>query len=115
MNKTAIGKSREAEAAGYLRKQGYEILAQNYRCRIGELDIIAREGAYLVFVEVKYRADARYGYPQEAVDARKMARLRRTARYYLTERYRSGEAAPLCRFDVVAILGNELTLIRNAF
>lgn len=115
MNKSRIGKLREAEAARYLRAQGYVLLEQNYRCRLGEIDIVAREGAYVVFIEVKYRADARYGYPQESVDKRKIARLHRAAQYYLLERYKNGKETPPCRFDVVAILGDEITLIRNAF
>ena len=97
----------------YLRTQGYEILTYNFRCRSGEIDIIARDGEYLVFVEVKYRRDASRGNPLEAVDRKKQRIISKVASYYcLTHGY--GEAMP-CRFDVVAMLGEQITLIKNAF
>lgn len=79
----------------------------------GEIDIIARDRDYLVFIEVKYRRDEHEGDPAEAVDARKQARILRTARYYMT-RYHISEDTP-CRFDVVAVLGSNVRLIRDAF
>ena len=75
--------------------------------------IIARDRDYLVFIEVKYRRDEHEGDPAEAVDARKQARILRTARYYMT-RYHISEDTP-CRFDVVAVLGSNVRLIRDAF
>ena len=107
------GARYEEAAADFLRQQGYEILEKNYRDRYGEVDIVAREGRYLVFVEVKYRKDASCGYPEEAVSARKQQRIRHTASWYL---YRHGcsEETP-CRFDVVSILGEDVFLIRDAF
>ena len=83
--------------------------------RQGEIDIIARDGRYLVFVEVKYRRDGQTGDPLEAVDRAKQRRISRTAQYYcLTHGY--GETTP-CRFDVAAVLGTdgEVRLVRNAF
>ena len=112
-NNRAIGSKFEKEAGAYLKKHGYEILEYNYRCRAGEIDIIARDRAYLVFIEVKYRRDEHEGDPAEAVDARKQARILRTARYYMT-RYHISEDTP-CRFDVVAVLGSNVRLIRDAF
>ena len=78
----------------------------------GEIDLIAKDGAYYVFCEVKYRADERKGSPLEAVDARKQQKIFRTAMYYLTEQQL--EDVP-CRFDVVGIEGTKITLIKNAF
>ena len=75
--------------------------------------IIARDRDYLVFIEVKYRRDEHEGDPAEAVDARKQVRILRTARYYMT-RYHISEDTP-CRFDVVAVLGSNVRLIRDAF
>ncbi len=112
-NKRETGSYYEEKAAAFLQKKGYEILEKNYRNRSGEIDLIARDGGYLVFVEVKYRSDLRNGWPEEAVDARKQMKIRQTARYYL---YSHGytEETP-CRFDVAAILGEEIRLIKNAF
>ena len=65
--------------AEYLKTQGYEILEKNYRCRIGEIDLIAKEGETLVFVEVKYRRDDKMGNPKEAVDRKKQKKISMTA------------------------------------
>lgn len=112
-NKRETGSLYEDMAAQYLRRQGYEILERNFRDRRGEIDIVAREGRYLVFVEVKYRRDAGSGYPEEAVFRRKQQRIRRTASIYL---YRRGYAEDIpCRFDVVSIAGEEIRLLRDAF
>ena len=113
MNKRQIGTDYERLAGEYIKEQGYEILEYNFRCRMGEIDIIARDCEYLVFVEVKYRSSSRTGSPLEAVDARKQRIISKVASYYcLTHGY--GEGQP-CRFDVVAIKGEEYTLIKNAF
>lgn len=113
MNRRAVGKEKEEQAADYLRAHGYEILSANYCSRRGEADLIAREGGYLVFVEVKYRKDAGFGYPGEAVDLRKQKALVYTARRYL---FCCGlpEDTPV-RFDVVAILGSYIFLYQNSF
>ncbi len=113
MNKHEIGCRYEERAARYLEEQGYQIAERNYRCRLGEIDLIARDGAYLVFVEVKYRADERSGYGLESVDGKKQRRIIRAASWYLYERHiRDGQP---CRFDVVSFLGEEITLLRDAF
>ena len=112
-NRRAIGAEYENLACEYLIQHGYQILHRNFRCRQGEIDMIARDKGYLVFIEVKYRRNEREGDPAEAVDARKQARILRTARYYMT-RYCISEDTP-CRFDVVAVLGNSVRLIRDAF
>lgn len=113
MNKRAVGTAYEKLAGAYLEQQGYEILEYNFRCHMGEIDIVAKDGEYLVFIEVKYRSDSRKGNPLEAVDIRKQRIISKVASYYcLTHGYR--ENTP-CRFDVVAIDGVEYMLIKNAF
>lgn len=102
----------EQIAAEYLKKQGYLILQMNYRCRLGEIDIVARDGACVVFCEVKYRTDCRTGTPLEAVDIRKQKVIFRCAVYYLTE---YGQEDSPCRFDVIGIEGREITHVINAF
>ena len=113
MNKRAVGTACEQRVAEHLRQQVYEILACNFRCRQGEIDIIAREEKYLVFVEVKYRSSDGMGNPVEAVDRRKQQTISKVAMYYcLTHGY--GETTP-CRFDVAAVCGSKIELIKNAF
>lgn len=89
----------EALAAEYLRKKGYEILASGYRCRFGEIDLIARRKKMLAFVEVKLRKNADFARAMEYVDSRKQDRLRLTASMYLAEN--PTELQP--RFDVIEI------------
>lgn len=113
MNKRQIGTDYESLAAKYLVEQGFSILDKNYRNRTGEIDIIARDGEYICFVEVKYRKDYRKGAPHEAVDYRKQRKITQVAMHYLiTHGY--NEWTP-CRFDVVAIAGDEITLLKNAY
>ena len=113
MNKREVGGRQEEAAAAYLANLGYRLVERNYRCARGEIDLICRHGRYLVFVEVKYRADEGKGSPFEAVDSRKQGRIRPTAEYYL---YSHGlpEDTP-CRFDVVGILGENVEVMENAF
>ena len=111
-NRRSTGAAYEKAAGYYLEQLGYEILEYNYRCRRGEIDIVAKDGDYLVFCEVKYRSDGTKGDPLEAVDARKQQRIRRAALYYLTEH---GKNNVPCRFDVIGIQGTKITHIRDAF
>lgn len=113
MNKRSKGSEQEEKAAKYLESQGYIIELQNFYCRFGEIDIVARDGSYLVFVEVKYRADQGSGLPEEAVGYGKQKRIYNCGRYYLYKNY--PDEAPDCRFDVVAIEGEEIRLYKNAF
>lgn len=103
----------EAQAAGFLAKQGYEILERNFRCPAGEIDLIAKEGEYLCFIEVKYRSESETGTPEEAVDGKKQKRISRAALYYLM-RQGFSDTTP-CRFDVVGICPEEIRLTKNAF
>lgn len=113
MNRRKLGAGYEEAAAAYLVTQGYEILCKNYRCRVGEIDLIARDQETLVFVEVKYRASTAVGSAMEAVDERKQKVLVKTALYYLTTQYCSLDVD--CRFDVVGIDGEQFTHLKDAF
>lgn len=110
LNKRQVGAAKEKLAGKLLTLHGYEILEYNYRCRMGEVDIIAREGGDIVFVEVKYRSDEET-LPQEAVDEWKQRHICRVARDYCYRKQYEGN----CRFDVVAIRGQQYQIIRNAF
>ncbi|MEJ2288543.1 MAG: YraN family protein [Deinococcales bacterium] len=92
-------------ARRYLEGLGWRVLEANYAVRGGEIDLIARDGATIVFVEVRQRRDARYGHPAETIDRRKVARWQRTARRFLAERL--GEPDARTRFDAVVVLGDE--------
>ena len=101
----------ETLAAWLLRGKGYRIAARNWRCPLGELDLVAWHGRTLVFVEVKARASGEAGSPEDAVDGRKQKRLIRLAQAYLLGL--SGETPP-CRFDVVAVdLGGIIPRVRH--
>lgn len=113
MNKRKLGSHWEQKACGYLSDHGYVILTTNYTCPIGEIDIIALEQNILVFIEVKYRKTDAYGYAAEAVTPKKQHTIRKTAAYYLTEKIHSVDAD--CRFDVVCIDCDIITLIKDAF
>jgi len=100
-NRRSLGDRGEDLAAAHLKKQGYNILARNYRTPIGEIDLVARHQGALVIIEVKTRRSRKFGSPQEAVHPAKQERLRNLAEYYLQQQG-LGEVA--LRFDVVGIL-----------
>jgi putative endonuclease len=112
----ALGDAGEDLAAAALKKQGYKILERNYITPLGEIDLVARQGKVVVFVEVKTRSTDRFGAPQEAVHPAKQRRLRRLADYYLKQK-RLGEVP--VRFDVVGITladgGPQVEIIQDAF
>jgi putative endonuclease len=113
MNKKEQGNHYETMAAEYLKNKGYEIILQNFFSKNGEIDIIAKDTDTLVFCEVKYRSNTRYGLPEEAVDYRKQDKIRKTAAYYL---YRNNfPVETRVRFDVIAVLGEKITHIEDAF
>ncbi|RDU22933.1 YraN family protein [Anaerosacchariphilus polymeriproducens] len=113
-NKRRVGTIYEELAADYLSKSGYEIIEKNFRCRYGEIDLIAKQDEYLVFVEVKYRSTLKSGYPEEAVNFKKQKIICRVADYYMMKN-RSELDNITVRFDVVTFLGNEVALYQNAF
>ncbi len=116
VTRIVTGKKGENIAADYLKKNGYRILETNFRCPLGEIDIIARDKEDLIFLEVKTRRSADLGYPEEAVDSRKQKKISRLAEYYLQTNKLTNTPA---RFDVVAITmsgsSTEVRLIKNAF
>lgn len=101
MNHIATGEIGEAMAAEYLEKLGYKIVVCRYRCKAGEIDIIAKRRGIIVFVEVKTRRTTAFGLPSEAVNIRKQQKIISTALCYLSEK---GEQGAACRFDIVEIL-----------
>lgn len=112
-NNRKIGAEKEKLAREYLERKGFLIEEMNFRCSFGEIDIIAREENYLVFIEVKYRSSCKAGTPAEAVNWRKQKRICRTAEYYLY-RHPIFQNQP-CRFDVIEVEKDSIHLIRNAF
>lgn len=100
----------EARAERYLKKRGMSILARRYRAARGEIDLVAREGDTMVFVEVKYRPRGEIGEGARAVGAQKRARVR-----FAAERYLQAHPCARTRFDVVEITASGVRLIKNAF
>ena len=117
--KDAVGRYGEQLAVAYLEAAGAVVLARNWRCRDGELDIVARDGDELVFVEVKTRSSGAFGAPAEAVNRVKAARIRRLALQWIAaERERGGGFWSAVRFDVVAVLRTgspQVTHVKAAF
>jgi putative endonuclease len=127
----ALGRDGEQQAARWYEAAGYTVLARNWRCRAGELDLVVERDGTIVFCEVKARSGERFGHPAEAVTARKQARLRRLAALWLAERAgrdsvgrdrvgrdgwgsrRRGRAE--IRFDVATVLAGRLEVIEAAF
>ncbi|HUR76772.1 MAG TPA: YraN family protein [Acidimicrobiales bacterium] len=108
----ALGRHGERLAEGWYRNNGYEIVARNWRCEIGEVDLIATRDGVLVIAEVKTRVSARYGLPAEAVGYAKQHKLRRLAALWLAT---SPQRFDEVRFDVVSIIGNRVEAISGAF
>ncbi|MGQ9920189.1 MAG: YraN family protein [Desulfobacca sp.] len=111
-----LGSWGESLAAAVLRQNGYRLLARNVRTPVGEIDLIARHGEDLVFIEVKLRRSLHWGSPAEGVTSSKQRRLKRAAQYYLRKQ---PQAAVQVRFDVVAITllaeQPEVEIIQAAF
>lgn len=113
----SLGKTGEELACSYLQKQGYKIIDRNYRCRSGEIDIIAEDGVVLVFVEVKTRKGESFGHPFEVIGLNKQRKIARSALDYMSVH---GIKERDCRFDAVSILvdaheGVSIELVKNAF
>jgi len=104
------GQAGEDRAFAYLREQGLTPVERNFRCKGGEIDLIMQDGATLVFVEVRKRADGNYGGAAASITPRKQARLLLAAQVFLQLRTQ----IPPCRFDVVAIDGERMTWLKNA-
>ena len=106
------GASAETDATGALIVAGYQIVERNFVCKAGELDVVARDGDVLVFVEVRSRADASHGHAAEMVSPAKRAQVTRVARIYLLARAPEFDE---CRFDVVAVTGDVIDIIKDAW
>jgi putative endonuclease len=116
LRRKRLGAEGERAAESLLRREGYRVLARNYRCPLGEIDLVALDGETVVFVEVKTRTDESFGDPLEAVGARKQRQVARVAEYYLGEHRLAEREA---RFDVVGVRWEEgklvCELVRDAF
>ncbi len=116
ISRMITGHAGEEEAEKVLKKNGYRIIERNYRCRFGEIDIIARDGKTLVFVEVKTRGNSNFGTPQCGVDLKKQRHIIVASSCYMAEK---GIADTDVRFDVVSVLKSGETLsaelIKDAF
>ncbi len=118
LQKKTLGDKGEVLAIQFLKSQGYKIMQRNYRVKLGEIDIIARENDQICFVEVKTRSSERLGSPFEAISSSKQRKMSQVASYYLNSHYAHQEIK--ARFDVVSILfdesGNEeIDLCKDAF
>ncbi len=113
MNKRKTGSEKEDRAAAYIISSGGRIIERNYSTRMGEIDLIAHDAGAICFIEVKYRKTVRAGYPAEAVDQRKQFKICRVSDHFrMMKRLR--DDIPY-RFDVVSIIGDEITWYKNAF
>jgi putative endonuclease len=114
VNKIEAGLRGQKIAEEFLASNGYVILARNYRIRSGEIDIIARENSsgYIIFTEVKFRANANFGFPREAVGGAKQNKIIKTAMHYITKNKLENRDF---RFDVIEVLGEDVNHIENAF
>ena len=113
----ALGSRGEDLAVKYLKKKGYKVIERNYRCQWGEIDLVARQGDTVIFVEIKARTSSDFGLPQDAVGRFKQEKLIQAARAYMAEHHLQ-ETIP-ARFDVVAVQltpsGPDIELIQDAF
>ncbi len=111
-----FGEESESIAASYLKKQGYKIIEQNYRTKLGEIDIIAREKDTIAFIEVKSRKSKNFGSPKWAVTPKKQRKISMVALWYLKTTMQSNVKA---RFDVVSIISSKdkpsIEIVKNAF
>lgn len=108
------GDARESQARRWLERHGLRFIAANARERGGEIDLIMRDGAVIVFVEVRYRRSASYGDAAASVTPQKQHRLLKAARLWLSRQNGSFDTVD-CRFDVVAFTGNDIQWLKNAF
>ena len=115
-NNVDLGAYGQKMAEGYLTANGFQIIDSNFRCQSGEIDIIARDGGYISFIEVKYRRSLAHGYPREAVGYYKQRHIRRAASYYIMKKRLSNQDFRFDVLEIIDIAGNpEITLIKNAF
>ncbi len=109
----ALGRQGEDAAAAWYEGQGFEVVARNWRCREGELDLVLRQGRLYVFCEVKNRSSTTFGEPVEAVTRQKQTRIRHLAARWLAEE--APVRARSIRFDVVSVLRGQIEVLEGAF
>ncbi|MBR6643727.1 MAG: YraN family protein [Lachnospiraceae bacterium] len=112
-NKRRVGTEKEELAIAYLEEQGATILSRNFFFHGGEVDLIAWDGEYLCFIEVKYRKTLSFGYPEEAVTVTKQRKILKGARVFLHQNHYAVDTP--CRFDVISIYKEEISWLKDAF
>ncbi|MEJ5173663.1 MAG: YraN family protein [Hydrogenothermaceae bacterium] len=112
MNRSEIGRLKEDMAVEFLREKGYLIIERNFRKRFGEIDIVAKDGNCLVFVEVRSRSYDTFGKALESIGVKKRVKLSKIGNYYISQLNQHFDEV---RFDVVSITGDEIEHIKNAF
>lgn len=110
-NKIQKGKAGELSAENFLIKKGYEIVARNYRHKRSEIDLIAKQDNWLVFVEVRLRNSAAFGFPEQTISANKKTKLMEGAAHFLEESNWKGNV----RYDIIAIFRNQISHFEDAF
>lgn len=116
-SKIEIGKMGEDVAVNFLKRKGYKIIQRNYKNKLGEIDIIAKDSSALCFIEVKTRTNLKFGYPQEAITAAKQKKINKVALSYLKQYNLLNIPA---RFDIVSVVSNnqnkfDIEIIKDAF
>lgn len=109
---TVQGRIGEFDAEEYLKKKKYRIIAQNYKNKIGEIDLITQKDNTIVFIEVKARKTCAFGLPSESVNLRKQQKLRNVATCWLLQNKLMDSS---CRFDVIEVVDDKINHIENAF
>jgi putative endonuclease len=114
--KKQIGNKGESLAEDYIKRKGYEVIHRNYRCKLGEIDIIAKDGDTIVFIEVRTKQNENFGSPQDSVTSTKISKISKTALSFIQEKNLSGYSY---RFDFIAITFSQgkpnIEHIENAF
>ncbi len=113
INMRRLGIQKEQKVIDYLSSLGYQIIEHNFYCPYGEIDIIAKEGGYLVFIEVKFRSGTNKGYPVESISRTKRRHIANSSMFFLKQRHISFQTP--CRYDIVVMLQDKIDVIQNAF
>lgn len=112
-NHLFLGFASEQQACNFLKTKGLRLVAQNYRCSFGEIDLIMQDNDVLVFIEVRLRNHKEYGNALESIDSRKQQKLLKSAMHYLQKHHLLDEVD--CRFDVIGFSNNTIEWIKDAF
>lgn len=112
MNKRCVGSLYEDICAEYLTENGFNVLQRNYKCKVGEIDIVAEKDNIIRFIEVKYRGNGKYGFALESIDLKKQNRIKRAASWFLNEKGLNGVQ---CSFDVITVENNVVEYYFNCY